>query len=107
VDKREFIQHVIETLGQNQQVIRGSILDKLNSIEAKLDSMNDEELDLKTNMVVTQPDGGTYDPESLISLLEEVYDELEAESEGTNNKEIATILNELKGYLDIPERYFP
>jgi transcription elongation factor len=107
VDKREFIQHVIETLGQNRQVIPGSILDKLDRVEAKLASLNDEELDLKTDMVVTQPDGVTYNPKSLNSLLEEIYGELEAVSERTDNQEIASILNELKGYLDIPERYFP
>lgn len=107
MDKRKFIQHVIQTLEQNRQVIPDSLLDKLNSIETKLASLNDEELDLKTDLVVTQPDGVTYDPNSLNSLLEEVYSELEAVSHRTDNREILSIVNELQGYLDIPERFFP
>lgn len=107
MDKRRFLQHIIHTLEDNQEALPGSVLDNLSAIKQHLSGMNDDQLEVQTNMVVPSPDGETYDPGSINGLLEEIYSELDDITDHTDNEDLIMVRNELRGFLDVPERYFP
>jgi uncharacterized protein (DUF2344 family) len=107
VDKRQFILQAIKTVEQTIDSLPESLNSKFNSIKQQLSSMSDEEMELQTNMVVSSTEGESYNPEHPIALLEESYSELEEIAKQTHNHQLLSVLNQFRGFLDIPERYFP
>lgn len=110
MSKKQLIQQIIDTFEQNAPPLPDSLKSKFSTIRRNIAAMPDDQFELKTNLVVTAAaDKQPYDPDHTMYVLEEAYSEMEpiARNAYENQDALHSVIEQLRGLLDTPERYFP
>lgn len=111
MEKKNYILQMIDTFEQSANPLPRELQQKFDSIREQLGTMTPGEFVLKQNLVVTTPaDEAEYHPNQVMYLLEEAYSHMEDVAKKTaqdGDRTLLTVVQQMRGFLDVPERYFP
>lgn len=80
---------------------------KLQKIEQSLDTIPEEELE-KIDGVVTERSGVSMsETQNPVNLLYEAYSQMEEYAKQNDNDQLHQVINQMRGFYGIPDRYFP
>jgi hypothetical protein len=110
MSKKQYILHIIENFDQNTEILGESVPSIIHKIRNKVQGMTDNEVEAETNMTVTTTaDEHTFEPDNVYYLLDELYYEVINHVNNTQDidDKIGHGINQLRGLLGVPERFFP
>jgi hypothetical protein len=110
MSKKQYIMSIIEKFQQYAGREPDRLHTLLQQIQNRLASIPEETLENKFNMVVSSTaDQQRASSENLFYLLQEAYSEMEriAKSSKSDNQQLLSAVNQLRGFLEVPDRYFP
>ncbi|MBO8170434.1 MAG: hypothetical protein H0Z33_00905 [Bacillaceae bacterium] len=111
MDKKQYILNLLNQLEQQSSHLPDNIIKEADHLSRDIQPINSEEFDLETNMVETRTGSvtNTYNPDHIMYRLENLYSELEkaVKGGGRDQDRLISIMNQFRGLLDVPERYFP
>lgn len=110
MNKKTYLLGIIDEFEQLAGELPGHLRQLFQEIREKLAPMSEQELEERYNMTVTGTAGEQQpDPRHPLYLLAEAYSEMEkiAKTDRPDHDQLASVLRRLRGYLDVPDRYFP
>jgi polyhydroxyalkanoate synthesis regulator phasin len=110
MSKKEYLEQMIRNFEENVGEIPTEVRQKIEEVKQGLAAITETELVMGADGAVSEPASEqSVKSQHPVDLLREVYDEMEAIafSQPDPNAALQSAIYQMRGYMGIPDRYWP
>jgi hypothetical protein len=108
LNKKEKILAMIQRFQEYAEQAPSELMSELESIRAKLESLSNEEIEMLDGPSTTPAGEKEYNPANPVMRLAAAYSDMEKFAyTGDENEELYHVIQQMRGFYDIPDRYYP
>lgn len=108
MEKKEMMLHIINVFTEHAQNAPEELLNKLNQVKYDLNQLTNEQIELLDGPSTVVAAEKPYDPTNPLEVLFDAYGEMEKFAySGEKNQDLYSVIQQMRGFFDIPDRYYP
>jgi hypothetical protein len=108
MNKKETLLNMIQTFEAYADQPPADLMNQLQSIRTKLETLSNEEIEMLDGPTTTPAGDKHFDPSNPIIMLHSAYSEMEKFAyTGEKDEELNHVIQQMRGFYDIPDRHFP
>ncbi|MFD1738926.1 hypothetical protein ACFSCX_20650 [Bacillus salitolerans] len=108
MNKKEMLLHMINRFTEHATTAPRELLEELHQIKRNLDQLSNEAIEMLDGPTTIPAGDRKYDADNPLHLLYHTYGDMEKFAyTGEKDEDLYHVIQQMRGFFDIPDRYFP